>query len=144
MYAEYSLIENRVRLESFITQENTQITFIILDQAFTEMFFARMLTKIRQNNKRVFGNIHNKDPSYRKAFLDYLKQYLSHSDLKYIQSPLAVSCRFGYEDFVSYIVGRWKTQLIKTLTCSKESPLSAACLIGNINIVQIWSLRIHL
>lgn len=136
MYAEYSLIENRVRLKSFITQENTQSTFIVLDQAFTEIF-ARMLTEIRKNNKRVFGNIHNKDPSYRKAFLDYLKQYLSNSDLKYIQSPLAISCRFGYEDFVSYIVGRWKTQLIKTLTCSKESPLSAACLIGNINIVKM-------
>ncbi|CAG2202483.1 ANKRD17 [Mytilus edulis] len=124
-----------VYLNNDILERTEQLP--LLYQAFTEMFFARMLTEIRKNNKRVFGNIHNKDPSYRKAFLDYLKQYLSNSDLKYIQSPLAISCRFGYEDFVSYIVGRWKTQLIKTLTCSKESPLSAACLIGNINIVKM-------
>lgn len=34
MYAEYSLIENRVRLESFITQENTQSTFYYFRSGF--------------------------------------------------------------------------------------------------------------
>lgn len=135
-YAEYSFIDSRVRLELFATPENTQNACIILNQTYIEKFFARLLKEIQRYNERVFGNIQNKDQCYRKAFINYLKHHLTDSDLKYFILPLVLLCKLGYQDFVSYIVEKWKKQL-RTTKFISETPLSGACSMGHFNIAKL-------
>lgn len=135
-YAEYSFIESRVRLELFATPENTQNACVILNQTYIETFFARLLKEVKRYNDRVFGNIQNKDQCYRKAFINHLKHHLTDSDLKYFIPQLVLLCKLGYQDFVSYIVEKWKKQL-RTTQFKSETPLSVACSMGHFNIAKL-------
>lgn len=78
----------------------------------------------------------NKEQCYRKSFIKYLKQNVIDSDLKYLKRPFVFSCKFGYEDFVSFIVGKWKKQL-KSLEFDSDTLLLAASSMGHLNIVKI-------
>ena len=151
-FAKYSFIENRVRLQSFTTKKTDKSCSpsIILNHAYYEIFFARLLQEIRHRNERVFANIHNNNQGYRKAFIEYLKVHLTESDIDSLKLPLFLSCKLGYDDFVLYLVGQW-TRLLdysmyKTPLCEdssmysmyqNETPLSEACSMGYFDIVKL-------
>ncbi|CAC5370655.1 unnamed protein product [Mytilus coruscus] len=110
-FTEYSFIENRVRLESFATEETVKSASIILNEVYNEIFFARLIQEIRNGNERVFANIQNKNQGYRTAFIEYLKVHLTELDVDSLKSPLLLSCKMGYVDFVLYLVGKWNRLL---------------------------------
>ncbi|XP_071135364.1 uncharacterized protein [Mytilus edulis] len=134
-FTEYSFIENRVRLESFVTEETVKSASIILNKAYNEIFFARLIQEIRNGNERVFANIQNKNQGYRTAFIEYLKVHLTESDVDSLKSPLLLSCKMGYVDFVLYLVGKWN-RLLEYSIYETETPLSEACSMGYFNIVK--------
>ncbi|VDI12386.1 Hypothetical predicted protein [Mytilus galloprovincialis] len=134
-FMEYSFIENRVKLESFATEETVKSASIILNKAYNEIFFARLVQEIRNGNERVFANIQNKNQGYRTAFIEYLKVHLTESYEDSLKSPLCLSCKMGYVDFVFYLVGKWN-RLLEYSIYETETPLSEACSMGYFNIVK--------
>ncbi|CAG2202488.1 unnamed protein product [Mytilus edulis] len=135
-FAEYSFIEHRVKLESFTTQETPKSAFLVLNQTYNELYFERLLLEIREGNERVFANIQNKYHGYRKAFIEYLTAHLTDSDVKFLKSPLLLSCKMGYDDVVLYLVGKWN-RLLEYSISETETPLAEACKRGYFDIVKI-------
>lgn len=137
-YAEYSFIENRIRLQLFDTEESGLSAVIVLIKTCNEQFFGRLLKEIRHGNQNVFENINFRNPGCRKAFIDYLREHLTESDFVFFKKPLFLSSKFGYEDFASFIVKKWKEEFKSKFRCSQtDSPLYVACLMGHFNIVKL-------
>ncbi|CAC5370653.1 unnamed protein product [Mytilus coruscus] len=135
-FAEYTFIENRVKLESFTTEETPKSACIVLNQTYNEIYFERLLLEIRNGNEKVFANIQNKNQGYRKVFIEYLTAHLTDSDVDSLKSPLVLSCKMGYDDFVLYLVGKWN-RLLEYSIYETETPLAEACSRGYFDIVKI-------
>ncbi|XP_063403635.1 uncharacterized protein LOC134687347 [Mytilus trossulus] len=136
-HAKYSFIEDRIRLESYKCEDSSPSAVIILNQTYNEQLFKRLLKEISRQNKNVFVHIQNRNPGFRNAFIEYLRIHLTEFCVEYFKTPLFLSSNLGYDDFVLFIVEKWKEQSRPSLIYRIESPLSAACSMGHINIVKI-------
>ncbi|XP_071135366.1 uncharacterized protein [Mytilus edulis] len=137
-HAKYSFIEDRIRLESYKCEDSSPNAVVILNQTYNEQFFKRLLQEISRRNEKVFVHIQNRHPGFRNAFIEYLRIHLTEfCVLEYFKIPLVLSSKLGYEDFVSFIVEKWKEQSRPSFFYQRESPLSVACSMGHINIVKI-------
>ncbi|CAG2253306.1 unnamed protein product [Mytilus edulis] len=137
-HAKYSFIEDRIRLESYKCEDSSPNAVVILNQTYNEQFFKRLLQEISRRNEKVFVHIQNRHPGFRNAFIEYLRIHLTEfCVLEYFKIPLVLSSKLRYEDFVSFIVEKWKEQSRPSFFYQRESPLSEACSMGHINIVKI-------
>ncbi|CAG2202491.1 PPP2R3 [Mytilus edulis] len=136
-YAKYSFIDDQIRLGSYKCEDSSPSAVIILNQTYNEQFFKKLLKEISRRNEKVFVHIQNRHQGFRNAFIEYLRNHLTEFCVEYFKIPLVLSSKLGYEDFVSFIVEKWKEQSRPELFYERESSLYEAFSMGHSNIVKI-------
>ncbi|CAC5357222.1 unnamed protein product [Mytilus coruscus] len=131
-----SLLSSRIQLRSLEEKPNDFVQ--LLPTELESTYFDRLHLDIEQGcHWDVFGNIQTRFIQYRQLFL----RNLSKMQIKMItfgndgSTPLFVAAYKGYQDFVEYLVDKFREQIFQRDEHNR-SPLYIACKQGHVEVVK--------